>query len=285
METVLESRSERIVIGVDHPFCVIGERINPTGRKQLAELMAAGDFSLVEQDAAEQVAAGAHVLDVNAGVPLADEPALLSEAVRRVQALVDVPLCLDSSVVAALEAGLAACEGKPLVNSVTAETARLAQVLPLVARHGAAVIGLASGDAGIPPMPEDRLAEAQKIISAAADYGIPVEDVVLDPIAMGVATDPSAPSVTLETIRLFTTELGANTVLGASNVSFGLPARPLINAAFLAIAIGAGLTAAIMNPLSTEATMAVRAANLLLGKDEYGAVWISAFRAAESAAR
>ena len=285
METVLESRSSRVVIGAGHPFCVIGERINPTGRKQLAELMAAGDLSVVERDALDQAAAGAHVLDVNAGVPLADEAALMADIVRRVQQVVDVPLCLDSSVVAALEAGLAVCEGKPLVNSVTAETARLEQVLPLVARHGAAVIGLVSGDDGIPATPEARLAEARKIIGAAADHGIPPEDVVLDPLAMGVATDPQAPRVTLETIRLFSTELGANTVLGASNVSFGLPGRAAITGSFLAMAMGAGLTSAIMNPLSPEASTAVRAADLLLGSDEYGLAWISAHRAQEAAAR
>ncbi len=283
METVLESRSERVVIGAGRPFCIVGERINPTGRKSLAEQMAAGDFSVVESDAVEQVEAGAHVLDVNAGVPLADEPALMAETVQRVQALVDVPLCLDSSVVAALEAGLAVCEGKPLVNSVTSETTRLEQVLPLIAKHGAAVIGLVSGDAGIPATPEDRLAEARKIIAAAAEHGIPIEDIVFDPLAMGAATDPKAPGITLETIRLFTTELGANTILGASNVSFGLPLRPWINASFLAMAIGAGLTAAIMNPLSTEARTAVRATDLLLGKDEYGMAWIAASRATQPA--
>ncbi len=283
METVLESRSERVVIGGGHPFCVVGERINPTGRKSLAALMAAGDFSVVESDAVEQVQAGAHVLDVNAGVPLADEPALLSETVRRVQALVDVPLCLDSSIVAALEAALGACEGKPLVNSVTSETKRLEQVLPLIAGHGAAVIGLVSGDDGIPPTPEARLAEARKIIAAAADHGIPVEDIVFDPLAMGVATDPDAPGITIETIRLLAAELGANTILGASNVSFGLPLRPWVNSAFLAMAIGAGLTAAIMNPLSTEAATTVRATDLLLGKDEYATAWIAASRTAAPA--
>jgi 5-methyltetrahydrofolate--homocysteine methyltransferase len=279
METVLESRSRRVVIGPDRPLCVIGERINPTGRKLLAELMASGDLSVVEQDAAAQVEAGAHVLDVNAGVPLADEPALLRETVKRVQAVVDVPLCLDSSTVAALESALEACDGKPLVNSVTAETTRLEQVLPLVAKRGAAVIGLVSGDDGIPPTPEARLAEARKILDAASDHGIPLEDVVLDPLAMTVATDGRAPRITLETIRLITAELGANTVVGASNVSFGLPERAAITGSFLAMAMSAGLTAAIMNPLSLVAATAVRAGDLLLGNDEYGAAWISAFRA------
>ena len=284
METILESRSKRVVIGPGRPFCVIGERINPTGRKKLAELLAGGDLSVVESDVVQQVEAGAHVLDVNAGVPLLDEAALLRDIVTRVQELADVPLCIDSSVVAALEAGLAVCEGKPLVNSVTAETERLEQVLPLVARHGAAVIGIVTGDSGIPDTPEARLVEARKILSAAADHGIPAEDVVLDPLALGVATDPQAPRVTLETIRLFRSELDANTVLGASNVSFGLPGRAAISASYLAMAMGAGLTSAILNPLSPEVSTAVRASDLLLGNDVYAMSWIAAHRAQEAAA-
>ncbi len=284
METVLESRSSRVVIGPGRPFCVIGERINPTGRKHLAEQMAGGDFSVVVDDAVEQVAVGAHALDINAGIPLADEAALLREAVLRVQDAVDVPLCIDSSVVGALEAALEVCEGKPLVNSVTAEGHRLEQILPLVARRGAAVIGLVSGDAGIPAAPEARLGEARKILGAAADFGIPPEDVVIDPLAMTVATDPEAPRVVLATIRLISRELGCNTCLGASNVSFGLPARASISASFLAMTMEAGLSSAIMNPLSAEAMTAVRAADLLLGNDSCGVGWIAAFRAQESAA-
>jgi len=285
LETVLESRSHRTVIGGTAPFCVIGERINPTGRRHLAEAMRGGNFSPVLADARAQVNAGAHVLDVNAGVPLADEAALLRETALRVQEAVDVPLCLDSSVVAALEAALVICKGKPLVNSVTAEPQRLEQVLPLVANAGAAVIGLVSGEGGVPASPEERLERARAILSAAHDFGIPAEDVVIDPLATAVATDPEAPRVTLATIRLVSRELGLNTCLGASNVSFGLPARAALGASFLSMAIAAGLTSAIMNPLSPEAMNAVRAADLLLGKDAYATGWITAFRAQEAAAR
>ena len=285
METVLESRSSRTVIGRAQPFCVIGERINPTGRRRLAEALRGGDFSVALADARAQVDAGARVLDVNAGVPLVDEAALLRQVVGVVQEAVEVPLCLDSSVVAALEAALEVCEGKPLVNSVTAEAQRLEQVLPLVAKAGAAVIGLVSGEGGVPGSPPERLERARAILSAAHDFGIPAEDVVIDPLAMAVATDPQAPQVTLETIRLVSRELGLNTCLGASNVSFGLPARAALSASFLSIAIAAGLTSAIMNPLSSEAMTAVRAADLLLGKDTYATAWITAFRAQEVAAR
>jgi len=263
---------------------VIGERINPTGRKRLAAALAAGDFSLALEDARAQVEAGAHVLDVNAGVPLADEAALLRETVLRVQEAAEVPLCLDSSSVAALAAALEACEGKPLVNSVTAEAQRLEQVLPLVAKAGAAVIGLVSGDVGVPGSPQERLERARAIVSAAGDFGIPAEDVLIDPLAMAVATDAEAPRVTLETIRLVSRELDLNTCLGASNVSFGLPARSVLSASFLSMAIAAGLTAAIMNPLSPEAMSAVRAADVLMGNDTYAMAWITAFRAQEVAA-
>jgi len=284
MDTVLESRSRQTVIGRGRPFCVIGERINPTGRKRLGEMLASGEFSLALADAVAQVEAGAAVLDVNAGVPMTDEAALLRDLVVAVQAEVELPLCLDSSVVAALEAALAVCEGKPLVNSVTAEPQRLEQVLPLVAKAGAAVIGLVSGEGGVPGSPEERLTRARAIVSAAHDYGIPPEDVVIDPLAMTVATDPTAPQVTLETIRLVGRELGVNTCLGASNVSFGLPARASLTASFVSMAIEAGLTAAILNPLSVEAMTAVRAADLLLGNDAYAMGWIAAFRAREPAA-
>jgi len=283
MDTVLESRSSRTIIGRGRPFCVIGERINPTGRKKLAQRIAEGDYSTALEDAVAQVDAGATVLDVNAGVPLVDEAALLRGLAAAVQDEVDVPLCLDSSVVAALQSALEVCAGKPIVNSVTAERHRLDAVLPLVAKSGAAVIGLVSGDGGVPGSPEERLASARVIVSAAQDFGIPPEDVVIDPLAMAVATDPVAPQVTLETIRLVTRELGVNTCLGASNVSFGLPARAALSASFLAMAIEAGLTSAIMNPLSAETMTTVRAADLLVGNDEYGMAWIAAFRAREAA--
>ena len=284
METVLTSRSSQTIIGRGRPFCVIGERVNPTGRKRLAVALAGGDLSLALAEATAQVEAGASVLDLNAGVPLADETELLRNLVAAVQAEVDVPLCIDSSVVAALESGIDAYEGKPLVNSVTAETHRLEQVLPLVAKKGAAVIGLVSGDGGVPGSPKERLARAQEIVSAAGDFGIPPEDVVIDPLAMAVATDSAAPQVTFETIRLVSSELGLNTCLGASNVSFGLPARAPLSASFLAMAIEAGLTSAIMNPLSEETMTAVRAADLLVGNDAYAMGWIAAYRAREAAA-
>jgi 5-methyltetrahydrofolate--homocysteine methyltransferase len=279
VETALSSRTSSVTIGPGHPFCVIGERINPTGRKRLAELLAAGDFSLALQDAASQIEAGAHALDLNAGVPLVDEAALLRELTLRVQETVDVPLCLDSSVVEALEAALGVCAGKPLVNSVTAETDRLERILPLVARHGAAVIGLVTDEDGIPVTAAGRVANARRIVGAAGDYGIPPEDVVVDPLAIAVATDPGAPRVTLETIRLVGDELGVNTCLGASNVSFGLPERVALTSAFLTMAIAAGLTAAIMNPLVGDEVKAVRASELLTGNDEYAARWIAASRA------
>jgi len=284
MHTVLESRSSRAVIGRGLPFAIIGERINPTGRRRLADEMAARRFETVLADARAQAEAGAHILDVNAGIPLADEAELLRSTVTLVQATVDIPLCLDSSSADALEMALDACSGKPLINSVTAEPNRLEQVLPLVAKSGAAVIGLVTGEAGVPESPEGRVELAQAILSAARDYGIPAEDVVIDPLALAVSTVPDAATVTLETIRLISRELGVNTCLGASNVSFGLPARASLSAAFLAMAIEAGLTSAIMNPLSAETMTSVQAANLLVGNDEYGMAWITAFRAKQPAA-
>ncbi len=283
METVLASRSNRVTIGPGHPFCIIGERINPTNRRSLADAMAGGDLAMVVDDAVAQVTAGATVLDVNAGVPLADEAALLTEAVRRVQDVVDLPLCLDSSSPAALEAALAVCDGKPLVNSVTAEPKRLEAILPIVAARGAAVIALAHGSSGIPRTAEGRLEAAREIVEAAAQWGIPPSDVVVDPLALTVATDPEAARVTLETIRLLSNELGVNTTVGASNISFGMPDRPALIAAFLPMAMAAGLTSAIMNPLSAEAVQGVAAADVLLGHDAFGGRWIAAFRARTAA--
>lgn len=280
MRTVLESVGRSVVIARDEPFVLIGERINPTGRKRLAAELAAGAMDLVRRDAEEQVRAGAHVLDVNAGVPGIDEPATLAAAVRAVSEVVDVPICIDSSVVEALEAALDAYPGKALVNSVTAEEERLERVLPVVKRHGAAVVGIANDENGIPMDPEARLALARRIVERAADHGIPVEDVVIDPIAMTVGADPAVGAGTLETIRLVRRELGSNLTCGASNVSFGLPARPQLNAAFLAMAAAAGMTSAITNPLVREVRIAVRAADALLGRDAYGLEWIRYFREA-----
>jgi 5-methyltetrahydrofolate--homocysteine methyltransferase len=283
MDTVLRGRSATVTIGADKPFCIIGERINPTGRKKLAEELKGGDFSTVVLDTRTQVEAGADMLDVNAGIPLVDEAELLATMLQTVQAEADVPICIDSSVIEALEAGLAVYEGKALVNSVTGEDDRLEEILPLVARHGAAVIGLANDETGIPETPEQRLEIARKIVSAAGDHGIPPEDVVIDPLAMTVGADTEAVTTTLATISLIRDELGVNMCLGASNVSFGLPERFVLNAAFLPMAMAAGLTSAIMSTAEV-CVSSVRAADLLLGHDPWGASWIAAHRARQAAA-
>jgi 5-methyltetrahydrofolate--homocysteine methyltransferase len=283
MHTTLQSRAKTVVIGHDRPFCVIGERINPTGRKAFAEELRGGDLSTVARDAVAQVAAGADMLDVNAGIPLVDEPELLKGMLGTVAGATDAPICIDSSVIEALEAGLSVYEGKALVNSVTGEDDRLEEILPLVARHGAAVIGLANDETGIPETPQQRLEIARKIVSAAGDHGIPAEDVVIDPLAMTVGAATDAVTVTLETIRLIRDELGVNMCLGASNVSFGLPRRHALNAAFLPMAMAAGLTSAIMS-CADEVVSAVRASDVLLGHDEWAAGWIADHRAREAAA-
>jgi len=285
MHTVLRSPSKDVVIGHDRPFCVIGERINPTGRKKFQEQLRAGDLSQIEVDVQAQVDGGADVLDVNMGVPLTDEADLLARAVKLVQSLTDLPLCIDSSVVEALEAGLAAYEGKALVNSVTAEDDRLDQILPLVKRHGAAVIALANDETGIPETPAQRLEITRKIVHVATErYGIPVEDIVIDPLAMTVGADTQAVNVTLETIALIRAEFGLNMTMGASNVSFGLPARHTLNAAFLPMAMSHGLTSAIMDARTPAIVTSVRAADLLLGHDPWGSSWIAAHRARQAAA-
>ena len=287
METVLSSRGREVVVSIDRPFVIIGERINPTGRKVLAAEMKVGKMDRVRADAIAQAAAGAHMLDINAGIPALDEAALLVAAIKAVSEVTDVPICIDSSVIEALEAGLAAYEGKALVNSVTAEEERMERILPLVKKHGAAVIGMANDETGISMVPEERLALARRIIERAADYGIPQEDVIIDPIAMTVAADPTCGVITLETMRLIRDRLGNNMICGASNVSFGLPDRATVNAAFLPLAMHAGLTCAITNPLVPEVRRAVLAGDLLLGHDEYAMRWIASFRAeiAQQAAR
>jgi 5-methyltetrahydrofolate--homocysteine methyltransferase len=282
MDTVLRSASKTITIGAGQPFCIIGERINPTGRKKLAEDLRGGEFGTVEVDARSQVDAGADMLDVNAGIPLVDEAELLAKMLQTVQAAVDVPICIDSSVIEALEAGLAVYQGKALVNSVTGEDERLEEILPLVARHGAAVIGLANDETGIPETPQQRLEIATKIVSVAGDHGIPPEDVIIDPLAMTVGADTEAVTTTLETISLIRDRLGVNMCLGASNVSFGLPERHVLNAAFLPMAMAAGLTSAIMSTAEV-CVQSVRAADLLLGHDAWGASWIAAHRARKAA--
>ncbi|HKV31316.1 MAG TPA: dihydropteroate synthase [Candidatus Dormibacteraeota bacterium] len=279
METIIRSRSRQVVISGDTPFVMIGERINPTGRKVLAAEMKAGVMDRVKADAIAQVQAGAQVLDVNAGVPMVDEPALLVAAIRAVSEVTDAPICIDSSVIEALEAALAAYEGKALVNSVTAEDERMDRILPVVKKHGAAVIGMSNDETGITMVPQERVEIARRIIERAKYYGIPAEDVIIDPIAMTVAADPLAGLVTLKTMRLIKEQLGNNMTCGASNVSFGLPDRHILNAAFFPVAMHAGLTCAITNPLVAEVRKAVQASDLLLGHDEYAMAWISAFRA------
>ncbi|MEA2454148.1 MAG: 5-methyltetrahydrofolate--homocysteine methyltransferase [Thermoleophilaceae bacterium] len=282
MDTILKSRTKTITIGARQPFCIIGERINPTSRKRFSEELREGNLETVVVDVNAQVEAGADMLDVNAGIPLVDEAELLVNMLKLVQDTCDLPICIDSSVVEALEAGLAVYEGKALVNSVTGEDERLEEILPLVAKHGAAVIGLANDETGIPETPQQRLEIATKIVNAAGDHGIPPEDVVIDPLAMTVGADTEAVTITLETIRLIRDELGVNMSLGASNVSFGLPQRHALNAAFLPMAMEAGLTSAIMSTAAV-CVESVRGADLLLGHDPWGANWIAAHRARQQA--
>ena len=277
-DTVLSSATREVVIGFGRPFVMIGERINPTGRKLLAEEMKAGDFSRVEADAIAQVEAGAHMLDVNAGIPLADEPALLAKAVQLVQALTDVPLSIDSSIIEALEAGLAVYQGKPLVNSVTGEEAVLERVLPLVAKYGAAVVAISNDETGISMDPDVRFDVAKRIVSRAADFGIPADDIVVDPLVMPIGALGQAGQHAFHLIRRLREELKVNTICGASNVSFGLPNRHAVTGTFLSMAIGAGMTSAIMNPLHAETKSAVLAADVLMGTDENCAIWIRANR-------
>jgi len=286
VHTIVSSATRTVTIGGDQPFAIIGERINPTGRKLFQQQLRNGDLSRLEADVREQVAGGAMLLDVNMGAPLADEAALMSRAVTMIQDLTDLPLVIDSSIVEVLDAGLAAYRGKALVNSVTAEDERLQAILPLVKRYGAAVIGLPNDEEEIPEDPARRLELARKLIHVATErYKIPVEDIVIDPLAMPVGADTRHPTRTLETIALIGSELGVNTTLGASNVSFGMPDRQSIGAAFLPIAISRGLTSAIMDARSPQIVRAVKAADLVLGRDEWGASWIAAHRAQQAAQR
>jgi 5-methyltetrahydrofolate--homocysteine methyltransferase len=285
VHTTLRSSSREVVIGPDQPFCIIGERINPTGRKTFAEQLRKGDLSQVVADAEEQVAMGAHMLDINMGVPLADEADLLARAIRLVQEHTDLPICIDSSVVEALEAGLAAYDGKALVNSVTCEEERMERVLPLVKEHGAAVICLVNDETGVPQTAAERLEVCKRLVDAVhGRYEIPLEDMVIDPLAMTVGADPHAVSITLETISGIRAGFGLNMTLGASNVSFGLPGRHALNAAFLVVASYAGLTSAIMDARTAQTIEACRAADILLGRDEWGTDWIAAHRQAQAAA-
>jgi 5-methyltetrahydrofolate--homocysteine methyltransferase len=284
METILSSATRELRIGGDNPFCIIGERINPTGRKVFQDQLRRGDLSRIEIDVAEQVAGGAMMLDVNMGAPLADEAELMVHAVELIQSRCDLPLCLDSSIIEVLEAGLATYQGKALVNSVTAEDDRLAAILPLVKRYGAAVIALPNDEEEIPEEPERRLELARKIVNVATGtYGIALADIVFDPLAMPIGADTSLVLRTLETIALLREELGVNMTLGASNVSFGMPDRGSIGAAFLPMAIASGLTSAIMDARSDQLVRAVKAADLLTSRDPWGAAWIAAHRARQAA--
>ncbi|MBW2493513.1 MAG: dihydropteroate synthase [Deltaproteobacteria bacterium] len=279
-QTVVSSASKEVVIGPDRPFVVIGERINPTGRKALAAEMKAGDYSRVEADAIAQVEAGATMLDVNAGIPLADEPAILAKSIELVQSITDVPLAIDSSIVAALEAGLAVYKGKALLNSVTGEEERLESVLPLVKKHSCAVVAISNDDSGISQDLEVRFQVAKKIVERAEDHGIPRCDVLVDPLAMPIGAIGTAGKQVLQLVARLRDELGVNSTCGASNLSFGLPNRKDLNTTFVAMAAGAGLTSAIVNPLHPEMMTGIRAANVVNATDKDCMGWITACRAA-----
>lgn len=277
-DTIISSATREVVIGFGRPFVMIGERINPTGRKLLAEEMKNGDFSRVEADAIAQVEAGAQMLDVNAGIPLADEPALLAKAIQLVQSVTDVPLAIDSSIIEALEAGIAVYQGKPLINSVTGEDEVLERVLPLVAKAGAAVVAISNDETGISEDPDVRFEVATKIVNRAADHGIPKSDIVVDPLVMPIGAMGTAGQQVFRLVGRLRNELGVNTTCGASNVSFGLPNRHAVTGTFLSMAIGAGMTSAIMSPLHEEVKQAVMAADVLAGQDQDCAAWIRANR-------
>ncbi len=277
-DTIVSSATREHIIGDNHPFTIIGERINPTGRKILAEEMKNGDFSRVEADALAQVQAGAQMLDVNAGIPLADEPALLAQAIELVQSITDVPISIDSSIIDALERGLSVYKGKALVNSVTGEDESLDRVLPLVAKHGAAVVAISNDETGISEDPEVRFAVAKKIVERAADYGISTSDVVIDPLVMPIGAMATAGRQVFDILHRIRTELKCNTTCGASNISFGLPQRNGINGAFLSMAMAAGMTSSITNPIHEEVMRSIMAADVLMGNDKDCLNWIRKYR-------
>ena len=277
-KTLISSATKEVVIGFDQPFVIIGERINPTGRKILSEEMSKGDLSRVEQDTRAQVAAGAHMLDVNAGIPLADEPKILADTIKLVQSLTDLPLSIDSSIVAALQAGLEVYQGKALLNSVTGEEERLESVLPLVKKYGCAVVAISNDETGISEDPDVRFKVAKKIVDRAKDYGIPSSDIVVDPLVMPIGALNSAGMQVIKLVRRLQEELKVNTTCGASNVSFGLPNRNGINAAFLTMAIASGLTSAITNPLHDSVMQAVMGADVMMGNDPNCVRWIKKYR-------
>lgn len=283
--TVLRSATKEVVIAADQPFCVIGERINPTGRPVFQKALREGDLSIIEKDVAAQVAGGANVLDINMGVPLTDEADLLVRAIQLVQQVCDLPICIDSSVVEALEAGLSVYQGRALVNSITAEDDRMAAILPLVKKYDAAIVALPNDEDEIPMEHEKRLLLTEKIVRVATqEYGIAIDDIVIDPLAMPIGADSTVGRETLATIRGIRERWGLNTTCGASNVSFGMPGRHAINAAWLPLAMSAGMTSAIMDARTPHVVDAVRAADLLLGNDEWGSAWISTHRARQAAA-
>jgi 5-methyltetrahydrofolate--homocysteine methyltransferase len=282
MHTVLSSASKEITMGNDLPFVIIGERINPTGRKVFQEKLRAGDLSTLEIDVADQVAGGADMLDVNMGVPLTDEPALLAKAIQLVQSLTDLPICIDSSIVEALEAGLAVYQGKALINSMTGEDDRMEAILPLVKKYDAAIIALPNDETGIPMTAPERMIIVDKIVAAVEKAGIPLENLLIDPLAMTVGADPEAVKNTLETIFQIKEKYDLNMSIGGSNVSFGLPNRHALNAAFIPMAIAAGLSSAIMDARTPSVVESVRASDLLIGNDAWGGNWITRFRAAQN---
>ena len=282
MHTVLSSASKEITMGNDLPFVIIGERINPTGRKVFQEKLRAGDLSTIEVDVADQVAGGADMLDVNMGVPLTDEPALLAQAIQLVQSLTDLPICIDSSVVEALEAGLAVYQGKALINSMTGEDDRMEAILPLVKKYDAAIIALPNDETGIPMTAPERMLIVDKIVAAVEKAGISLENLLIDPLAMTVGADPEAVKNTLETIYQIKEKYDLNMSIGGSNVSFGLPNRHALNAAFIPMAMAAGLTSAIMDARTPSVVESVRASDLLIGNDAWGGNWITRFRAAQN---
>jgi len=283
MHTVLSSATKTVTIGDDVPFVIIGERLNPTGRKLFQEKLRADDLSTINIDVADQVAGGCDMLDVNMGVPLTDEPALLAKAIKLVQSLTDLPICIDSSVIEALDAGLAVYEGKALVNSMTGEDDRMDAILPLVKKYDAAILALPNDEIEIPMLAKDRMVIVEKIVRRVEKEGIPLENLLIDPLAMPVGADPENAKNTLETIYQVKEKYGLNMSIGASNVSFGLPNRHALNAAFMPMAMSMGLTSAIMDGRTAEVVQAVRAADLLLGLDQWGANWITNFRANKEA--
>ena len=284
MLTTVSSPSKTVTIGDDQPFCIIGERINPTGRKAFQEQLRAGDLSQVLIDVDEQIAGGAHILDVNMGVPLADEPALMAQAITMIQEKTDLPICIDSSVIEALEAGLSVYKGKALVNSITCEADRYEAVLPLIKEHGAAIICLTNGEEGIPVLWEERFEFCKRLVDVVhGTYEIPMEDIVIDALAMPIGAEPMSAYHFFKTIAAIKEEFGLNTTCGASNTSFGMPSRHTLNGTFLAMAAAAGMTSAIMDARSEECVKAVRGSDVMLGKDEYGINWIGNYRPPASA--